>query len=171
MQTIVELIARAAKLKQSPLEVVERIHDGRIADIKPPIKRKIAPFVEAIRALRSMAVAGAGPDAIVRRLLKLVQYEEHLKKHHEDWETRWENVEELVNFASEFEYEPLPVSPVPARASATKPAKRVYADHEEEEVDDEDWDADSEEADELFEGGDAPSSAQTTYVSSSCPIE
>lgn len=43
------------------------------------------------------------PGDIVKRLIELTEYQEHLKKHHDDWESRWENVEELVNFASEFE--------------------------------------------------------------------
>lgn len=46
---------RANKLQLSPLEVAERIHDGSIPDIKPPVKKKVAPFVEIVRALRKMA--------------------------------------------------------------------------------------------------------------------
>ena len=33
----------------------------------------------------------------------MVQYEDHLKKAEKDWESRWENVQELINFASELE--------------------------------------------------------------------
>lgn len=35
--------------------------------------------------------------------MDLVQYEEHLKKTQQDWETRWENVKELISFAKEVE--------------------------------------------------------------------
>jgi hypothetical protein len=33
----------------------------------------------------------------------LIKYEEHLKKTQSDWESRWENVKELITFASEME--------------------------------------------------------------------
>ena len=33
----------------------------------------------------------------------MVQYEAYLQKTQEDWENRWENVKELINFASEME--------------------------------------------------------------------
>lgn len=33
----------------------------------------------------------------------LVEYEDYLKKTQQDWESRWENVQELINFASEME--------------------------------------------------------------------
>ena len=112
LQSVTEILAKADKLSKSPLELIECIYDGRIPDIKPPVKRKIPTFVEAIRALRNMAVAGDGPGDIIKQLLELVDYEVHLKKHHDDWETRWENVGELISFASEFEYVP----PTPARA-------------------------------------------------------
>ncbi len=42
-------------MKLSPLEVVERIHDGKLADIKPPVKRKIGSFVQAMKKLRKLA--------------------------------------------------------------------------------------------------------------------
>jgi len=35
----------------------------------------------------------------------VVQYEEHLKKTQSDWESRWENVQELVTFASDVHAE------------------------------------------------------------------
>lgn len=37
---------------------------------------------------------------LIQRLLLLINYEAHLKKSQKDWETRWENIQELVNFAS-----------------------------------------------------------------------
>ncbi|KAJ3548442.1 hypothetical protein NM688_g5299 [Phlebia brevispora] len=105
-KTVAEILARAEKLQVTPLEVVERIHDGKLPDIKPPVKRKASSFVEVIRVLRKMAVEGAKPGALATKLIELIEYQEHLKKHHDDWESRWDNVEELVNFASEFRYVP-----------------------------------------------------------------
>lgn len=40
---------------------------------------------------------------LIRHLLVLIKYEEHLKKSQQDWEMRWENVQELINFASHSE--------------------------------------------------------------------
>ena len=45
-------------------------------------------------------VQGAPVSDLIRRLLLLINYEAHIKKTQHDWETRWENVEELINFAS-----------------------------------------------------------------------
>jgi hypothetical protein len=49
-----EIAAQAKNLQVSHLELVEKIHDGEISDIKPPIQQKIASFVNAIRELRSL---------------------------------------------------------------------------------------------------------------------
>ncbi|KIK97773.1 hypothetical protein PAXRUDRAFT_135598 [Paxillus rubicundulus Ve08.2h10] len=96
-----EIIARAHKLKSSPLFVVEQICDHKIPDLKLSIRRKVAPFVATIRTLRKLAAEGRPPSELIRTSLKLIQYEEHLKKTQPDWELRWENVQELINFASE----------------------------------------------------------------------
>ena len=37
------------------MEVVEKIHDSTIPDIKPPIKRKLYSFVQTVRELRRLA--------------------------------------------------------------------------------------------------------------------
>ena len=50
-----------------------------------------------------MHIQGENPGDIVKRLIELIEYQDHLKKHNDDWESRWDNVDELVNFASEFE--------------------------------------------------------------------
>ena len=40
---------------------------------------------------------------MIRKLVELIKYEEHLKKTQQDWQSRWENVQELITFASEIE--------------------------------------------------------------------
>ncbi|KAF8806984.1 UvrD-helicase-domain-containing protein [Phlegmacium glaucopus] len=102
-KTLVEIATQAEKLKISQLELVEKIHDNRISDIKPPIKRKLASFVQAIRKLRSLDKDDTQPSELIRNLLDLINYESHLRKTQADWETRWENVKELITFASEVE--------------------------------------------------------------------
>ncbi|KIJ66868.1 hypothetical protein HYDPIDRAFT_149901 [Hydnomerulius pinastri MD-312] len=110
-----EIIGRSAKLKLSPLSVVERICDHKIPDLKLSVKRKVTSFVATIRTLRKLAEEGTSPSDLIRKLLDLTHYEEHLRKTQPDWETRWENVQELINFASddvgESEARPVASSP------------------------------------------------------------
>ena len=113
-----EILARAEKMHCSPLKLVEGIYDGEISDIKPPIRRKIASFVVTMRALRALAILGENPGAMIEELLEHIGYQEHLKQYYDDWEARWENVEELINFASDFQHEPPPIPPTPAQETA-----------------------------------------------------
>jgi len=45
------------------------------------------------------------PSDLIRRLVELINYQDHLKKTQQDWESRWENVQELITFAAEVEVE------------------------------------------------------------------
>ncbi|KAF7976974.1 hypothetical protein HWV62_5051 [Athelia sp. TMB] len=100
-KTLGEILVRAVQLGMSPLAVVERIYDGRIPDVKPPVRKKVKGFVEPIRVLRKLAEEGISPADLIRRLLDLIDYEDYLKHKDPEWATRWENVQELINFASE----------------------------------------------------------------------
>ncbi|EPS95932.1 hypothetical protein FOMPIDRAFT_1131483 [Fomitopsis schrenkii] len=102
-KTVAEILATAERLKLSPLTVVTRIHDGKLPDIKPSVKRKLATFVPPMQKLRKLARERTPPSALIRRLLHLVEFEAHLKKTQKDWDSRVENVQELINFASEVE--------------------------------------------------------------------
>ncbi|KAI0833387.1 UvrD-helicase-domain-containing protein [Trametes gibbosa] len=105
-KTVHEINLRAEQLKISPLQVVERIVDGKIPDIKPPVKKKLDPFVDTLRILRkhaNNACIGIAPSKLINALVDAINYEEHLRKTQPDYESRWENVQELVNFASEVE--------------------------------------------------------------------
>ncbi|TBU33526.1 P-loop containing nucleoside triphosphate hydrolase protein [Dichomitus squalens] len=102
-KTVAELLHRASQLKLPPLTVVERIVEGKIPDIKPPVKRKLSSFVDTLRDLRRYAHEGMSPTKLITALVDLVGYQEHLRKTQPDHESRWENVQELINFASEVE--------------------------------------------------------------------
>jgi DNA helicase-2/ATP-dependent DNA helicase PcrA len=81
------------------------------------VKRKINSFVNTIRTLRDLAQKvqaptfnldfsshrpqRTSPADLLRHLLLLIDYAEYLKKTQTDWESRWANVEELINFATE----------------------------------------------------------------------
>ncbi|KAG2149079.1 P-loop containing nucleoside triphosphate hydrolase protein, partial [Suillus bovinus] len=94
-----EILSRAQKLGISPLTLVERIHNSIIPDLKPSVKRKVQSFVNVMRSLRSSATDGMEPAQLIGKLVELIGYQEHLKKSQPDWDTRWENVQELINFA------------------------------------------------------------------------
>ncbi|KAI0749394.1 P-loop containing nucleoside triphosphate hydrolase protein [Daedaleopsis nitida] len=102
-KTVAELLHRAEQLKISPLHVVERIVEGRIPDIKPPVKKKLANFAGVIRDLRKFANEGMAPSKLIQSLLELIKYGEHLRRTQPEYESRWDNVQELINFATEVE--------------------------------------------------------------------
>ncbi|KAF8211704.1 P-loop containing nucleoside triphosphate hydrolase protein [Mycena galopus ATCC 62051] len=96
---------RAEKTKISLLDVIERIYDAKQPDIKPAVKHKVGSFVKTVRALRKLATEGASPPDLIQRLLELIEYEDHLKRTQPEWESRWENVQELITFASDVEHD------------------------------------------------------------------
>ena len=57
VQSIAQIIAKAEKDEISPLDVAERICDGQMPDIKPPVKRKLGQYVKIVRGLREHANA------------------------------------------------------------------------------------------------------------------
>ncbi|KAF8602376.1 UvrD-helicase-domain-containing protein [Ceratobasidium sp. AG-I] len=99
-KSIAEIIARATAEKTSALAVIERICDGTAPDIKPPIKRKVAELVRLVRQLRKWAAEGVHAADLIRRTVEAIGYEAYLQRTQSDWEARWENVQELVNFAA-----------------------------------------------------------------------
>ncbi|KAH9939503.1 UvrD-helicase-domain-containing protein [Amylocystis lapponica] len=102
-KTVAGILATAAQHKISPLAAAERIYDSALPDTKPPARRKLASFLVPMRRLRTLANEGTAPSVLIRELLELTEYEAHLRKTQTDWESRWENVQELLNFASEIE--------------------------------------------------------------------
>ncbi|KAF8518460.1 P-loop containing nucleoside triphosphate hydrolase protein [Gautieria morchelliformis] len=99
-KTINELGIKANLMGISPMQLAERIYAGTTPDIKPAVKRKLESLVKPIAVLRKMANEGAPVSDLIPSLTSLIDYEAHLKKSHQDWETRWDNVQELINFAS-----------------------------------------------------------------------
>jgi DNA helicase II / ATP-dependent DNA helicase PcrA len=55
-KSVEELRKRASKMGKPVMHVVEKIVDGRIPDINPPLKSKAKAFVQTMRALRGKAV-------------------------------------------------------------------------------------------------------------------
>lgn len=65
------------------------------------MKRKVQSFVNVIRSLRLLATEGMEPARLIGKLVELIDYHGHLQKTQPDCDTRWENVQELINFASD----------------------------------------------------------------------
>ncbi|KAH7915664.1 P-loop containing nucleoside triphosphate hydrolase protein [Hygrophoropsis aurantiaca] len=109
-KSLAEILSRATKLNISPLAVIERICDSKIPDLKVSVKRKASPFIAIVRTLKKLAAKRTSPADLITHLLKLTDYEDHLKRTQPDWDTRWENVQELINFASETTAGPVSMS-------------------------------------------------------------
>ncbi len=80
---------------------------ARTGSMFPP---RVAPAFAAFGQLLSgwrAAAAGESVPSLLRRILKDVKYREYLRDGSEEGEERWENVEELIAVAEEFEEIPL----------------------------------------------------------------
>ncbi|KAL9714067.1 ATP-dependent DNA helicase srs2 [Leucoagaricus gongylophorus] len=42
------------------------------------------------------------PPDLIRKLLQRIDYQQYLRRTQSDWDSRWQNVEELITFASEI---------------------------------------------------------------------
>jgi hypothetical protein len=60
-QSTAELLKRSQLMGISPLEVVQRIYEGKIPDILPSVKNKLAAFVKPIIELRQYAASVSLP--------------------------------------------------------------------------------------------------------------
>ncbi|KZT04434.1 P-loop containing nucleoside triphosphate hydrolase protein [Laetiporus sulphureus 93-53] len=106
-KTLSAIYLNADRIKISPLKLVEQIHDDLVPDVKPSAKKKLTSFVETIRKLRKLANAGSPPSELLNILVESIEYQSYLKQTEENWEDRWQNVQELINFASEPQNIPL----------------------------------------------------------------
>ncbi|KZT02552.1 UvrD-helicase-domain-containing protein [Laetiporus sulphureus 93-53] len=99
-----EIYALATQEKISPMEVAECVHAGHVGDPKSALRQKVTSFVKIILELRRQANKGASASDLIRSMLELSDYGKHLRSQ-PDWEDRWENVQELISFAAEFQPE------------------------------------------------------------------
>lgn len=102
-KTIAQIVTRAQARKSSPYTIVQLICASKIPDVKPPVKKKLVGFVKVVEQLGAHAKEGMAAADLTRKLTELLDYHHHLRSTQPDWEARWENVQELITFASEFE--------------------------------------------------------------------
>ncbi|KAG8817453.1 hypothetical protein FRC17_011223 [Serendipita sp. 399] len=120
-KSIEELQKRARGKKQPVMQIVERIVDGRIPDVSPPLQGKAKRLVHSLRKLRRLAREGMPVHTLIQELVTELNYADHLMKTQPDWETRWENVRELITFATEPNSNGGPGTEAPSAAPDTEP--------------------------------------------------
>ncbi|KAL1411641.1 ATP-dependent DNA helicase srs2 [Vanrija albida] len=100
-KSVAEIVDAAKRDKVSPMELSERIIDGDKLPqgIKPAVKKNLATFVGIVRKLRRAASQGTAVDDLIRLVLEKTRYEEYLRTSHQDFDQRWENVVELINYS------------------------------------------------------------------------
>ncbi|WWD16482.1 hypothetical protein CI109_100908 [Kwoniella shandongensis] len=100
-KSVADLIAAAKTMKVSPMELSERIIDGEPlpASLKPALKKNLASFVGAVRKLRRAAEKGTPVGDLIRLIIDKTGYEEYLRASQQDFDSRWENVQELISYS------------------------------------------------------------------------
>ncbi|ADV20750.1 DNA helicase II/ATP-dependent DNA helicase PcrA [Cryptococcus gattii E566] len=103
-KTLTDILSTAKSMKISPMELCERVTDGEAipTNIKPGVKKSLANFVGVIRKLRRAAERGTSVADLIKMIIEKVNYEEYLRTSQPDWDSRWENVKELVSPPSSF---------------------------------------------------------------------
>ena len=98
MQSLEELKLAADKNGISLFEAAERTDT-----VSPKVFAKFAPFTELMHTLSNL-YDKKSVVALLEGVLRKIGYEAYLKASDpKTWEARWENVQELVGFAQEFE--------------------------------------------------------------------
>ncbi|SPO39443.1 related to ATP-dependent DNA helicase [Pseudozyma flocculosa] len=99
-----DLRAQAHRLNLKPMEVAERLVSGRlkVAGIGPVVKKGLGELVAAVVELREMAKQRKPVSQLIEALLKRIDYETYLRRE-PDFDSRWENVKELISFATMLE--------------------------------------------------------------------
>ncbi|WVW80167.1 hypothetical protein I302_102144 [Kwoniella bestiolae CBS 10118] len=100
-KSVSDLLNAAKSMKISPMELSERIIDGEPlpAGVKASIKKNLGSFVGAVRKLRRAAEKGSSVGDLIRLVIEKTGYEEYLRASQQDFDSRWENVQELISYS------------------------------------------------------------------------
>lgn len=100
-KTVKDLQSLAETEGVRTMTIIERVADAPkpIMGIKPNTQKSLRNFVEAVREIRETAMKKAAVADIIQQLMDKVGYQDHLKKE-PDFDQRWENVKELINFST-----------------------------------------------------------------------
>lgn len=99
------------------MDLCERIIDGDQLPLglKPAVRKNLGSFVGVVRKLRRAAqkvglvvvmsqlrlahsLQGTSVGDLLHMVIEKTEYEDHLKRTQQDFDSRWENVQELVCF-------------------------------------------------------------------------
>ncbi|EIW69008.1 hypothetical protein TREMEDRAFT_39321 [Tremella mesenterica DSM 1558] len=97
-KSVADLLAAAKAEKLSPMELSESIIDGAQLPegFKPAMKKNLANFVGVVRKVRRAAEKRTPVAELLRVIIQKIGYEEFLRTSQQDFDSRWENVQELV---------------------------------------------------------------------------
>ncbi|WWC60335.1 uncharacterized protein I303_102906 [Kwoniella dejecticola CBS 10117] len=100
-KSVSDILNAAKSAKISPMELCERIIDGEPlpSGLKAGIKRNLGTFVGAVRKLRRAAEKGSSVADLIRLVIEKTGYEEYLRASQQDFDSRWENVQELISYS------------------------------------------------------------------------
>ncbi|KAL7420030.1 ATP-dependent DNA helicase srs2 [Cryptotrichosporon argae] len=100
-KSVQDILAAAKAAKVSPMELCERVVDGDKlpVGIKPSLKHNLAKFVGVVRRLRRASAKGMTVADLIRLVIERTEYETHLRTTQEDFDQRWENVQELISYS------------------------------------------------------------------------
>ncbi|WWC68615.1 uncharacterized protein I206_102545 [Kwoniella pini CBS 10737] len=100
-KSVSDILNAAKSMKISPMELCERIIDGEPLPngLKAGIKKNLGTFVGAVRKLRRAAEKGSSVADLIRLVIEKTGYEEYLRTSQPDFDSRWENVQELISYS------------------------------------------------------------------------
>lgn len=103
-KSVQDIIALARLWNVPALTCAERLVDGEppvegFANVRTATVRALAPLVESLRRLRRAAEERVSMAELLQLVISELDYESHLRRE-PDFESRWENVQELINFAA-----------------------------------------------------------------------
>jgi DNA helicase-2/ATP-dependent DNA helicase PcrA len=109
----------------SALQVLEAAQYGEAAPAQPPFQaRTVSVLLRFLRMLNDL-IERASTESLselIENLLAIIEYRGDLPEQFEDGAERWENVEELIGVAKQYEAEPPdPEPPDPTDASSAAP--------------------------------------------------
>lgn len=98
-KTVENLKLMAKERGMSIMALIQLIAGGKsIPGIQGAVRNQLIKFAEIINEIRQMGIEGRPANEILNAVIKQVNYEAYLKQE-PDYEQRWENVKELINFS------------------------------------------------------------------------
>lgn len=98
-KTVESLKSMAKQREISVMALIQKVADGEnVPGIQGAMKSQLIKFAEIINEIRQMGLNGRPANEILSNVINRIKYEEYLKQE-PDYEQRWENVKELINFS------------------------------------------------------------------------